>query len=207
VILAVDSLHKRYGARVVLAGASLAVAPGELVTLLGDNGTGKSTLLAIVAGVLAPDAGTITLAGQALTPARRTALRQLGYAPESLAAPGELALDELVHLVAALRQAPLPDHALVDRLGLTDCFAVPLAALSLGQRRRALLLCALLGPPPLLVLDEPDAGLDADGVTVLVGLLGEHAAHGGGALIVSHDPELPDRLGARRLRLKGGRVT
>ncbi|MEZ4365331.1 MAG: ATP-binding cassette domain-containing protein [Kofleriaceae bacterium] len=201
-VLVVTGLQVRRGGRVVLDGASLTVHPGEIVAVLGANGRGKSTLLAAVAGALSPRAGTIAIDGDQVWGARGAAARRrLGYAPEAADPPPHLTGGELWALVAAARGAAPPSESLAAALRLPELAGKRLGEMSLGQRRRACLAAALLGPPRLLVLDEPDNGLDAAALAALVGLLGDHAAGGGATLVATHDPALVETLDARRFAL------
>ena len=162
--LAVEAVSVRRGGRVVLDGVTLDVAAGEIVGVVGRNGCGKSTLLMAIAGVLAPRAGRITIAGAGVWGTRRERLRArraLGYVPEGADPPGFLLGGELWALVATTRGSGPPPPALSEALGLDELRDVAIERMSLGQRRRACLGAALLGPPELLVLDEPDNGLDA----------------------------------------------
>src|SRR5205085_2322398 len=95
----------------------------------------------------------------------------LGYVPEAADPPGFLTGAELWALCAATRKTAPPDAALIDALGLAELAATPLDKMSLGQRRRACLGAALVGAPPLLVLDEPDNGLDTTRLDALVALV------------------------------------
>ena len=119
---------------------------------------------------------------------------RLGYVPIP---PGFLTGGELWALCAASRRCASPTAQLIDQLGLDELRALALDKLSLGQRRRACLGAAFLGPPQLLVLDEPDNGLDAKHLTALVTLVKQHAADGGACILASHDAALLDELGAR----------
>jgi len=199
-VLAVDDVSVRRGGRTVIEDISLAVEAGEIVGIVGKNGSGKSTLLGCVAGVLPPRDGRIAIAGASVWGSRRDrkrARRALGFAPEAADPPGFLLGGELWALCAASRGAGPPSQRLRDALGLDELRETHLERMSLGQRRRACLGAALLGPPPLLVLDEPDNGLDAKRLDALVALLKEHVAGGGAAILASHDAALLDQLGAR----------
>ncbi|HWO17813.1 MAG TPA: ABC transporter ATP-binding protein [Kofleriaceae bacterium] len=196
----IDQLAVRRGGRTVIEGVSLAVDPGEIVGVVGKNGCGKSTLLGCVAGVLAPRDGRITVDGASVWGARRervAARRALGYVPEGADPPGFLLGGELWALCAASRGAGPPSAELRAALGLDELRATALERMSLGQRRRACLGAAFIGPPKLLVLDEPDNGLDAKRLDALVALVRAHAADGGACLLASHDAALLDQLGAR----------
>jgi len=198
--LAVEGVAVRRGGRVVIDDVSVAVAAEEIVGVVGVNGCGKSTLLACIAGVLPPRAGRITVEGANVWGGRQqriTARHALGYVPELADPPGFLLAAELWSLCAAARDAAPPSQALIEALGLDELRDVALERMSLGQRRRACLAAALLGPPKLLVLDEPDNGLDAKRLDILVALLKQHAEGGGACILASHDAALLDQLGAR----------
>jgi ABC-type multidrug transport system ATPase subunit len=208
------NVSKRRGGRLVVDDVSFTVAGSEVVALVGANGAGKSTLLAIVAGSLAPDRGWV--ANNGATSGRR---RQLGYVPEAADPPGHLTGGELLALAAALRDgatkgratkggngaAPL-DDATRARLGVDALAGQRIERMSLGQRRRVCLAAALVGAPSALVLDEPDNGLDADGLDALVEIISAATARNAAILVATHDPAVRSRLGARELHLDGGRL-
>jgi ABC-2 type transport system ATP-binding protein len=205
-ILEVAALIKRYSGRLVLDGAELRFeGPGVLV-VHGANGAGKSTLLSLIAGVLDPDGGRIAIGGRDLRTERAAALRSLGYAPDRLELPPELTTEELIALVASLKAAPPPPEALTLRLGVRPFRGDRLGALSLGQRRRAAILVALTGDPPLLALDEPTNGLDPGGLEMLAELLRERTAQGRSAIVATHDTTFADRVADARVELTGGRI-
>jgi ABC-2 type transport system ATP-binding protein len=198
--LVVTALSVRRGGRTILSGVALEVAAGEILGIVGKNGCGKSTLLGCVAGVLPPRDGRVVVDGASVwgaTRERQRARRALGYLPEAADPPGFLLGVELWSLCAAARGASPPPAELRGALGLDELRDVALERMSLGQRRRACLGAAFVGPPPLLVLDEPDNGLDAKRLDAIVGLLKDHAASGGASIIASHDAALLDQLGAR----------
>ena len=203
-ILRVERLRVKRGGRVILDDLALTAAAGEIVGIVGKNGCGKSTLLMTVAGVLAPSDGRVVIDGASAWGVQRERVRArkaLGYVPEGADPPGFLLAGELWAVCAASRGTEPPSTELVERLGLDELRDLALERMSLGQRRRACLGAALLGPPELLVLDEPDNGLDARRTDALVALLREHAAAGHAAVIATHDAALLDQLGARIVAL------
>ncbi|NVB80529.1 MAG: ABC transporter ATP-binding protein [Kofleriaceae bacterium] len=203
-VLRVDGLTVRRGGHTIIDELSLEAKAGEIVALVGKNGSGKSTLLMAIAGVLAPTNGRVVVAGASAWGAareRRAARRALGYVPENADAPGFLRGSELWALCAASRGTEAPSPGLVERLGLEELGEVALERMSLGQRRRACLAAALLGPPKLLVLDEPDNGLDVRRLDALVALVKDHAAGGGATILATHDAAVVDQLGARVVSL------
>lgn len=203
-ILTVERLRVKRGGRVILDELELSAAAGEIVGIVGKNGCGKSTLLMTIAGVLAPADGRVLVDRASVWGVQRDrirARRALGYVPEGADPPGFLLAAELWAVCAASRGTEPPSADLVDRLGLDELRDLALDRMSLGQRRRACLGAALLGPPQLLVLDEPDNGLDARRVDALVALLRDHAAAGRAAIVATHDAALLDQLGARVVAL------
>jgi ABC-type multidrug transport system ATPase subunit len=199
-ILSVEALSVRRGGRVIFSDVAVTAARGEIVGLVGPNGCGKSTLLACIAGVLEPRDGRVLVAGASVWGPHRDRTRarsSLGYVPEGADPPGFLTARELWALCATARHTPPPSTELRAQLGLDDIADLALERMSLGQRRRACLGAAFLGPPELLVLDEPDNGLDVARLDALVALLRDHALQGGATILASHDAAWLDQLGAR----------
>jgi ABC-type multidrug transport system ATPase subunit len=188
----------------VLDDVSLAASAGEVVGIVGKNGCGKSTLLMAIAGVLAPSDGRIAVAGASVwgtSAERQRARTALGYCPEGADAPGFLRAAELWALCEASRGASPPASELIDALGLDELRDLALERMSLGQRRRACLAAALIGPPQLLVLDEPDNGLDARRLAALTSLVRAQAAGGRAAIIATHDAAFLEAVSARVVSL------
>lgn len=198
----VRGLCKRRGERWVVDEVSFTVAPGEIVALVGGNGAGKSTTLAMIAGALAIDRGWVAIAG-----ATSGTRRRVGYVPEGADPPGHLTAAELWALVGGLRggaTVPPEVHAALELEPIADR---RFERMSLGQRRRACLAAALIGAPPALVLDEPDNGLDAGALAAMATLLAAAAAAGAGVLIATHDPAVRAQVASRELTLVAGRLT
>lgn len=197
----VRGLGKRRGGRWVVDDVSFAVEGGEIVALVGGNGAGKSTTLAMVAGALAIDRGWIAVAGA--TSGRR---RHVGYVPEGADAPGHLTAAELWALVGGLRGGATLDDTTRAALDLDAIAGQRFERMSLGQRRRACLAAALIGAPPALVLDEPDNGLDDAGLAAMARLLADATARGAGVLIATHDPAVRTRIATRAITIERGKL-
>ena len=163
-MLTLTRIDKRFGKRRALGGVSLAVASGEAVLLVGRNGAGKTTLLRIATGFLDPDRGAVEVDGIAMSRARGRAQAKLGYLPEHAPAPPDLAVRDHLRLRAHLKRLGRHADRAVDRAmelaGVASEAERRIGVLSRGFRQRVGLADALLGEPPLLVLDEPTSGMD-----------------------------------------------
>jgi heme exporter protein A len=185
-----ENVRRRFGRLAVLTGVSGAVGPGEMLLVTGPNGSGKSTLLRCLAGLLAPDAGTIEYredrdgedGDTAADAAGRR--RRVGVVAPDLAFYAELTVAENVTFFSRLRRVgPERGLAALDRLGLPgDRLA---GALSSGMRQRLRWAWALLHAPRLLLLDEPFQNFDAPGERAARELLDEHLAGGGLAVVAN----------------------
>lgn len=206
-----------YGRTPVLERVSFQARAGELVGLLGPNGAGKSTLLRLVAGLAAPAAGEVRLAG--LDPARaprRAVARVAALVPQEPRVPASFTVREAVMMGRAPHQGLLALPTRLDRgavdgaLDACDLVALadrPLATLSGGERRRAFFARALAQEPRVLLLDEPTAFLDL-GHQVAAMKMAEVAARAGLCVVaVLHDLNLAAASCDRVLVLSGGRVT
>jgi ABC-2 type transport system ATP-binding protein len=164
--LSLEGIAFRYGAREVLRGVSLEVAPGEIFGLLGPNGAGKSTLFAILAGLLPAGAGRFLLDGRPIAAGARELRARTGVVFQEPSLDGKLGPAENLRLAAALHRVP-PAEArariarLLEAAGLADRGREPVDRLSGGLRRRLELARALVHRPAILLMDEPTTGLDA----------------------------------------------
>ncbi len=200
-LLRLEGVRKHRAGRKVLDRFDLSVCSGDRIVLFGENGSGKSTVIALVVGLLAPERGSVSITGVRLERDRASALRNVGYAPDRPDAPDHLRVDEWFAIVASLRRAPLPAPQTLEPLRIVEVERLPLRALSFGQKRRVAIATALIGSPPLLVLDEPTVGLDAEAVPSLVRLLRAHTDAGGGVLCATHDAAFASAVATRTVTL------
>jgi ABC-2 type transport system ATP-binding protein len=164
-LLQVTDLHRYYGPVHAVRGLDFDLRRGQVLGLLGANGAGKSTTMAMLAGVLAPSAGRIRVAGHDLLQRPLAAKARLGYLPEVPPLFAELSVDEYLHHCARLRAIPRQRlaAAVADakaRCGLAQSGSRLLGNLSKGYRQRVGIAQAIVHEPDLLILDEPTAGLD-----------------------------------------------
>lgn len=209
-MLALRGIDKAYGAFRALVGVSLTVASGQAVLLVGRNGAGKTTLLRIATGFLDPDAGAVTIDGVPMATDRARAQARLGYLPEQAPAPTELTVRDHLRLRARLKGlAADPAREAVDRAlaaaAIEDVAHRTIGTLSKGYRQRVGLADALLGEPPLLVLDEPTSGMDPIQTRQLCQHLIAAAAHRA-VLVSSHAVADLEPLAARVIVLRAGTI-
>jgi len=177
-LIAAQDLSVSYGGATVLDGVSVAIEPGEIVTLVGPNGSGKSTLVKALLGVITPDAGRVI---------RAKGLR-IGYVPQRLHIDTNLPMTVARFLSLPARQPAGRIAAALERAGVPGLEARQMTALSGGQFQRVLLARALLTDPQILVLDEPTQGLDQPGEAAFYELLETVRRETGvGVFMVSHD--------------------
>jgi len=202
--LRVEKVHVWRGDRHVLRGVSLEVGPRELLHISGPNGTGKSTLLRVVCGLLRPEQGSVSWYGQPISDVRLGYQYALAYASHEPALKGDLtALENLRFMVGLKRRVTKPElEACLERTGVRASADLPVRVLSAGQRRRVVMARVLAAQAPLWLLDEPFTNLDTAGSQLLLALLDEHVNGGGLALIVAHQ-DLKLEAPIRRLELAG----
>jgi ABC-2 type transport system ATP-binding protein len=209
-MLVVDRVSRRFGRQVALVEASLRAEPGALVGVVGPNGAGKTTLLRIAVGFLDPDHGRVTIDGIDLARDRRGAQARLGYLPESAPLPPEMRVGAYLRFRARLkggsaRGARATVAAALGRAAIEDVEGRVIGTLSKGYRQRVGLADALLGDPPVLILDEPQSGLDPVQVrelrAVLAGLSENRTV-----VIASHAVAELEAMAARLVVIAGGRV-
>lgn len=189
-LIEVRDLACERGGRSVFRGVSLSVRAGEMLAVKGANGTGKSSLLRVLAGLLRPHAGTARIAGGVHHLGHLDALKDTLSVRENL---------------MRWRDGTSDPADAAGIVGLAHALDLPAGVLSAGQRRRAALARLLLAPRGAWLLDEPTAALDRDGAVLLGRLMQDHLAGGGAILAATHD-ELP-LAPARTLRLGPGEAS
>lgn len=191
-----------------LAGVDLDVDPGEIVLVQGPNGAGKTSLLRACAGLLAVTSGTAEVLGQDVRRDRRAVRRQVGLLGHATALYDDLTAEDNVRF--AVKAAGAPTDAIgpaLARLGLDGRLRhVAVARMSAGQRRRTAIAALVAKRPRLWLLDEPHAGLDADGRDLLDALARDAAADGVTVVFASHEADRATTLATRAVTMAGGQV-
>jgi ABC-2 type transport system ATP-binding protein len=207
--LVIRGLVKRFGGFTAVNGLDLTVRRGELYALLGPNGAGKTTSLRIVAGLLAPDAGAITVCGVDRLRDPVAAKRLVAWLPDEPMVYDKLTPVEYLDFVAGLWQvAPATARARRDELiGVLDLTRVAdqrCEGFSKGMRQKVALAGALIHDPELLILDEPLTGLDAAMARHVKDLLQARVARGATVILTTHILEVAERLSDRIGIIRGG---
>jgi sodium transport system ATP-binding protein len=213
-MIEVRDLRKRYRDRsrndpLAVDGLSFYVLPGEVYGLLGPNGAGKTTTLRILATLLEPDEGTVTIAGVDRLKNPLGVREKLGYVPAESGLPDKLTPREVVRLFADIQGVPdakAAAEAMLGRLGATGYGDTPCGDLSTGMKRRVILARALVHQPEVLLLDEPTDGLDVPGRRDVLRLVREQAAAGKAVIISSHIMGEVERVIDRIGMVAGGKM-
>lgn len=162
-LLQVENLHLSFGTNAVLRGVDLAIVRGQLLGLVGPNGSGKTSLIRAVTGLLPVAPGQVRIAGIDLAVDPLAARRQFGFAPDPTRLPAALSGRQALSVAAAARgldTTPASTLELAERLGASPWIDQRIETYSLGTRQKYAILIGLIGDPPLLVLDEVMNGLD-----------------------------------------------
>lgn len=211
--LVADGLGRDFGELEALREFTLTVAPGECVALIGANGSGKSTAVRTIAGLLEPSHGSVRVCGHDphSEPEAENARARLALVPDNPLLYADLTVREHLQLVATVHGVGGPDlggriDALLGRLSMTARGDFQPAQLSRGMRQKAQLACALIRPASLLVLDEPVVGLDPPSQRLLQDILAEAKQSGTAVLLTTHQLGFADGLADRALLLEDGSV-
>jgi len=207
--ISVDRLSKWYGSRLAVDGVSFEVGAGEVMGLLGPNGSGKTTILRILTGYLRPSRGTARIGDLDVVDASLEARRHIGYVPEDAPLYDWMRVREFLDFMARLKGTPPPTRHAVDeivqRLALGEVIDLTIGKLSRGYRQRVAIAQALLNDPSVLVLDEPTNGLDPRQIIemrrLIRSLAGAHTV-----LITSHILGEIEKVADRAAILVAGRL-
>lgn len=207
-MLEVSKVNRSFGSRQVLHDVSFTVSGGRMTGFVGANGSGKTTTMRIILGVLSSDSGGVAIDGRPLGTADR---RRFGYMPEERGLyPKMRVAEQIVYLARLHGIAPAAAQrntmALLERLGLEERANTTVESLSLGNQQRAQIAAALVHEPEVLILDEPFSGLDPIAVEAVQGVLKDHAAGGAPVLFSSHQLDIVERLCDDLVVIADGRV-
>ena len=205
-LLAADRLTRAFGDRVAVRDLSLSVQAGEIVALLGPNGAGKTTTMRMLAGLILPDAGTITVAGTVVSrDTANQARRSIGLLTETPGLWERLTVRANLLTYARLHELDNPDSQVtrvLDLVGLADRAGDIAGKLSKGLKQRAAIARALIHRPPVVLLDEPTSGLDPASARHVRDLIGELRRDRRAVLVSTHNLSEAEQLADRIAVLK-----
>ena len=206
-MIAAAGLTRVFGTRAVVDDVTFEVHRSEIVALLGPNGAGKTTTMRMLAGLVAPTRGAVSIDGVALTRASGSALRaRIGFLTESPGLWDRLTVRENLRCYADIYALSNPDRVIdraLERFALRDRAATRTAELSKGTRQKVALARALLHEPEILLLDEPTSGLDPEITRSVRQLLEDRRAAGCAILVSTHNLDEAERLADRVAVLHG----
>ncbi len=205
----IDQVKKRYGSLQALGGVSLDIAQGEFFGLLGPNGAGKTTLISIIAGLARPDAGRVSIHGHDVVTDYRSARRCLGVVPQELVFDPFFTVRETLRMQSGYFGISDNDawiDEVLHELGLTAKADTNMRALSGGMKRRVLVAQALVHKPPVIMLDEPTAGVDVELRQTLWNFIGRLNREGHTVVLTTHYLEEAQALCNRIAMLKSGQI-
>jgi heme exporter protein A len=204
-----EGVRRTFGGVTVLGGVDLVVEGGECVALLGANGAGKTTLLRVLAMLLRPSGGRLSLFGEDAAARPAAVLRRIGYVGHESACYGDLTAVENLAFYADLYDLPDAGRRVEELLSWTELGRAagrPVRTFSRGMVQRLALARALLHRPELLLLDEPFTGLDPHATAMLEALLAELRAAGHAIVLSTHDLPRATALASRVVLLHRGRI-
>ncbi|MEQ8217383.1 MAG: ABC transporter ATP-binding protein [Arenibacter sp.] len=201
----VESLHKKFGKNVVLAGLELTIDQGGIFAILGPNGSGKTTLIKTVLGMVIPNKGTISVM-DSLVRNKWKYRQDINYLPQIANFPGNLKVKELIAMIKDIRQKPSDEQKLIGLFGLEPFLDKKLSNLSGGTKQKVNIVLTFMFDSPLIILDEPTNGLDPLSLIRLKELIFEEKAKGKTFLITSHIMQFVEEVSDQIVYLLEGKI-
>jgi len=204
-MISISNLYKSFGKLTVLQDISIELLPGKISAILGPNGSGKTTLIKSILGMVLPNKGEILVRGSAV--ANHWQYRNhISYVPQIAQFPSNLTVNELLDMIKAVRCQPAFEKPLLERFGLAPHLNKKAGTLSGGTRQKVNLVLALMFDSPIVIMDEPTAGLDPVAMIELKHLVEEMRQQGKCIIITTHIIPLVQELADDIVFLLEGKV-
>jgi Cu-processing system ATP-binding protein len=204
-MIQLEHITKRFGKLTVLDDISFSIEKGGTVAVLGPNGSGKTTILKIILGMVLPQKGSVTILNQQVLNSWRYR-KSIGYLPQIARFPDNLSVNELVNMIKHLRGETARDKQLIDLFGLREFLDKKLGNLSGGTRQKVNIVLTFMFDSQIFILDEPTAGLDPVSLIKLKELIKKERAAGKIILITTHILSLVESLADEIIFLLEGQV-
>ncbi len=204
-MITIHHLQKSFGKNHVLKGVDLAFDKPGITAVLGPNGSGKTTLIKSILGMVLPDDGNIEVAGKSVRN-RWEYRKQIAYLPQIARFPDNLTVKELLSMIKDLRGKAASDQHLIDLFELTPFLGSRLSNLSGGTRQKVNLVLTFMYDCPIIILDEPTAGLDPISMVRLKELIENQRAAGKTILVTTHVMSLVEELAEEVVYLLEGKI-
>lgn len=199
------SVHKSFGKNQVLKGINLDLSGNCISAILGPNSSGKTTLMKSLLGMVIPDSGEITLDNTSIKKSWDYR-NKIGYLPQIARFPENLKVNELLKMIRDIRNTEVVNHDLIDYFELDEFMKVPLGQLSGGTRQKVNIVQAFMFDAPILVLDEPTAGLDPVSLIKLKDLILAEKEKGKTILITSHIMSFVEEMAEQLVFILDGKI-
>ena len=204
-MLKITNLHKSFGKNQVIKGLDLSIEPGKLTAILGPNGSGKTTIIKSILGMVIPDKGEIIFDGENIKK-HWNYRRKLNYLPQIARFPENLRVKELLELVKELRMQESDEQDIIEKFVLKNDLDKPLRNLSGGTRQKVNLLLTFMFNNPMIILDEPSNGLDPVALLTLKEMISSEVKNGKTILFTTHIMSLVEDLAEEIIFILEGKV-
>lgn len=204
-MISVEGLQKKFGKNSVLKGIDLHIEKPGIYAILGPNGSGKTTVIKSILGMVLPSGGQIEVLGQNISKKWKYR-KEINYLPQIANFPGNLKVGELFNMIKDLRRMPSEEEQLIDLFGLQPFLKSKLANLSGGTKQKVNIVITLMFNGQILVLDEPTTGLDPAALMVLKRIIKEEKAKGKVILITTHIMEFVEEMADEIVYLLEGKI-
>lgn len=204
-MIRIENLHKQFGKLKVLDGVTFQIQSGGVVAVLGPNGSGKTTILKTILGMVLPGEGEVYFQDKSILK-QWDYRNDIGYLPQIARFPENLTVQELIDMVKNIRSVEANEQALIQRFGLGSSLDKKLSNLSGGTKQKVNIVLTFMFDSPLLILDEPTAGLDPVSLIQLKQLIKEEKARGKSLLVTTHIMSLVEELSDEIIFLLEGKI-